>query len=114
MLCILMCTHTHSQCTSRGHLDIMQLLLDSGASVNALDHENITPLHQAVIHANRDATQLLLWYGANVFNASHVINTLHVVQLAESVHVCHDLVSESVGECVHVCVHVTVCVFMCA
>ncbi len=91
--------HTHTpQCTSRGHLDVMLLLLDCGASVNALDHDGLTPLHLAVIHANRDSTKLLLWYGSAVFNASHVTNTLHVVQLAQSVHVCHDLVSNAVGE----------------
>ncbi len=75
----------------------MLLLLDSGANVNALDHESLTPLHQAVIHANKDATQLLLWHGGSVHNAGHVTDTLDVVRLAESVHVCHGLVSEAVG-----------------
>ena len=77
---------------------MMLLLLDSGACVNALDHQNITPLHQAVIHANKDAAELLLCYGASVFNTDHVTDTLPVVQLAESVHVCHNVITKAVGE----------------
>lgn len=87
--------------TSQGHLDIMLLLLDSGVNVNARDHQNLTPLHQAVIHSNKPAAELLLCYGASVYNHDCVTDgTLSAMALAHHVHVCHAVVKEAVGMCV--------------
>ena len=57
------------QCTSRGHLELVLLLLDASADVNAVDNESLTPLHQALIHSNREAVELLLCYGAHIYNS---------------------------------------------
>lgn len=85
-------------CTSQGHLDIMLLLLDSGVAVNARDHQNLTPLHQAVIHSNKHAAELLLCYGASVYNHHSVIDgTLSAIALANHVHVCHEVLQKTVG-----------------
>lgn len=88
-------------CTSQGHLDLMLLLLDSGACVNARDHQNLTPLHQAVIHSNKPATELLLCYGASIYNHRTVMDTLSVSQLASHVHVCHPIIAAAQGIVVH-------------
>lgn len=84
-------------CTSQGHLDVMLLLLDSGACVNATDHQNLTPLHQAVIHSNKHAAELLLCYGGSVHNRPSVTDTLSVLELAGHVHVCHKVILEAAG-----------------
>ncbi|KAJ1465581.1 ankyrin repeat-containing domain protein, partial [Baffinella frigidus] len=45
----------------------IQLLVDAGADINALDNNNFTPLHDSCRAGNRDAESfLLLQYGAKV------------------------------------------------
>ena len=92
------------QCTSQGHLEIMLLLLDGGAHVNALDKDSYTPLHHALIHGNREATELLLCYGARVHNDPCAMVGLSghslpksPLELASSVHVCHSAVEKAQG-----------------
>lgn len=94
-------------CTSRGHLDIMMLLLDGSALVNVTDHQGLTPLHQAIIHGNRDACELLLCYGASVHGGEGVkeetivegVNTTRSpLELASHVHVCHTVVEGALGQ----------------
>ena len=95
-------------CTSRGHLDIMMLLLDGSALINATDHQGLTPLHQAIIHGNRDACELLLCYGANIHigdgvrdsdSVDGVDTTRSPLTLASHVHVCHDIINSQLGKC---------------
>lgn len=90
-------------CTSQGHLDVMLLLLDSGASVNAVDHQNLTPLHQAVIYSNKHAAELLLCYGASVHNCPSISDTLSVLELADHGHVCHKVIQEAAGRMIGRC-----------
>jgi hypothetical protein len=47
-------------------LDIAEILLDSGAGVNAADNEGWTPLHAAARYGYRDAVELLLSSGATL------------------------------------------------
>ena len=74
------------------------LLLDAGTDVNSTDHQSMTPLHQAIIHGNKDAAELLLCYGASVYNAEGVTNTLSALELADHVHVCHHVITSAEGE----------------
>ena len=94
-------------CTARGHLAIMMLLLDSSALVNVTDHQGLTPLHQAIIHGNREACELLLCYGASIhggegvkeetFGVKGVNSTRSPLELASHVHVCHSTVESALG-----------------
>ena len=98
------------QCTARGFLDIMMLLLDASALVNATDHQGLTPLHQAIIHGNKDATELLLCYGANVHSSAERVNdadsvegvntTRSPLELSSHVHVCYNIIKRASGMCV--------------
>ena len=88
------------QCTAQGHLDVMLLLLDGGADVNITDKDFYTPLHHAVIRGNRDAAELLLCYGAKLFGDERVTDgTLSPLELAEHVHVCHEVLHDAEGVC---------------
>jgi 26S proteasome non-ATPase regulatory subunit 10 len=51
---------------SAGHVDILQLLLNHGASVNAVNNDGRTPLHYAASWGHVDILQLLLSHGASV------------------------------------------------
>ncbi len=92
------------QCTSQGHLEIMLLLLDGGASVNALDKDSYTPLHHAIIHGNKEASQLLLCYGANLYTDLTMMEISSVsymprspLELSSHVHVCHSVLEKAQG-----------------
>jgi ankyrin repeat protein len=51
----------------RGHADVVKLLLQAGADVNAKTRSNSeTPLHLAAMHGHTDVIQLLLQAGADV------------------------------------------------
>ena len=114
----------------------MMLLVDGSALVNATDHQGLTPLHQAIIHGNRDACELLLCYGAGIHGEKEVkwserpgINgekgsegaeihgeegvvegvdtTRSPLELASYVHVCHNVVDSALGRYEHT--NVAVC-----
>jgi ankyrin repeat protein len=57
-------------CASVGN-ELTKMLIDSGADKDAIDHEQNTPLHYAVMMMNYEAVQLLVEAGAkiNVINA---------------------------------------------
>jgi ankyrin repeat protein len=58
-------TNNHRPSSEFGHLDAAQLLLDHGADANALDNNNMTPLHLASQCGHLKIVQLLLRRGAN-------------------------------------------------
>ena len=53
-----------------GHLEVAELLLDSGASVDALNYANWTPLFSASARGHLAVVKLLVARGANVNHKS--------------------------------------------
>jgi ankyrin repeat protein len=49
-----------------GHVEIVRLLVDSAAKVNAKDHVGLTPLMLAVINGNAEDVRILIDAGANL------------------------------------------------
>ena len=54
------------EASTRGHSDIILLLLEHKADADALDGEQATPLYRAALEGKLEATQLLSRDGANV------------------------------------------------
>ena len=54
-----------------GNIEIVQMLLDGGANINAVNQYCITPLHNAVKSKKMETVELLLNQGANV-NARYI------------------------------------------
>lgn len=54
------------EAASLGQLEKLQLLVDSGASVNAATVDNMTPLHDACIQDHPECVRVLLNAGAQV------------------------------------------------
>jgi len=52
---------------SLGRSDVVQLFLDHGADVNAVDNTGTTPLHIAACDGSEEICTLLIAYGADVF-----------------------------------------------
>jgi hypothetical protein len=59
-------TPLHKAIVHRQHIDIVKLLLDRGALVNAADNGKRTPLHEAVSYYSPDTAALLIEKGADV------------------------------------------------
>lgn len=54
-----------SESTDNGSLDVVKELLKAGAEINAVDHENWTPLHVAASWNNYEIIQQLVTFGGN-------------------------------------------------
>ena len=57
-----------------GSYEIMMALLESGASANAKDSENVTPLHNAVFKGYEACTSLLIDHKADVSARSRYVD----------------------------------------
>ncbi|XP_038850316.1 GA-binding protein subunit beta-2-like isoform X2 [Salvelinus namaycush] len=55
---------------TEGHFNIVELLVSSGADINAKDMLKMTALHWAAQHGHREVAELLLKYGADVHSLS--------------------------------------------
>jgi ankyrin repeat protein len=67
--------------TNNGHVLVCELLIDRGADINSLDHNEETPLHRAAMRGYKDICELLLDRGANFHAKSRMGVT--VLQLAD-------------------------------
>lgn len=54
--------------TDKSNYDVMELLLEKGAKVNALDNLGQTALHRAAQQGNVQACKLLMAYNIGVYN----------------------------------------------
>ena len=64
---------------SKGYNDIVQLLLTKGASIEAVDKDNYTPLHLAARYGHTNTVELLLSKGASIEATDKDNNTpLHI------------------------------------
>lgn len=68
---------------AKGHTEIVRLLLDRGAHINATDHTGWTPLHAAIYGGHAEVVQCLLERGAQLDQPNHWYLTSPVA-LAES------------------------------
>lgn len=72
-------TPLHEACL-QGHINVIKILLDNGADIEANDNNEIKPLHYAVYARNKDVIITLLNRGANVDCRDNQGNTpLHYV-----------------------------------
>ena len=65
----------------KGYIDIIELLLESGANIDAVNDDQETPLYKSCNFNQLDAVKVLLRYGANPNTSSglHDYNTLQPV-----------------------------------
>jgi ankyrin repeat protein len=68
---------------AKGHTEIVRLLLDRGAHINATDYTGWTPLHAAIYGGHVEVVQFLLERGAQLDQPNHWYLTSPVA-LAES------------------------------
>jgi len=57
-------TPLHEAC-NQGNLEIVKLLIDHNADINAFGYQKNTPLHEAAIHKQYECVEFLLEIGAN-------------------------------------------------
>jgi hypothetical protein len=76
----------------------VQLLIDAGADVNAVDNNNETPLYHAVYSSDRDMAEILLANGANIDTVSTVygFTVLTMATRPGPVHPCLQPIQEEI------------------
>ena len=70
----------HDACR-RGHIEIVEYLVEHGANVNVSDNDGITPLHDACRGGHKEIVEYLVEHGANV-NVSDNDEQLHFTMRA--------------------------------
>ena len=50
----------------QGHMQLVKLLENSGANINAADEHGMTPLHKAAVQGHADTVAELLAHGAHI------------------------------------------------
>ena len=65
--------------TTRGHADIVQMLIAKGADVNARNKEGATPLMGAIMGGRKDIVSLLLDRGADVNASTATTTQVHAI-----------------------------------
>ncbi len=84
-------TPLHEAC-NQGNLEIVKILIENNANMNALGYQNNTPLHEAALNSKYDCCKYLLEMGANksmrnqfgVLASDFVKNTTEFVKLFNS------------------------------
>jgi ankyrin repeat protein len=79
--------------SQRGHIDILELILNDNPDMDAPDHDGSTPLHLAISEANREAVQLLLEHGASVHTQNNRGETLFQAASAQGLQKITELLS---------------------
>lgn len=77
-------------CSANGHLQLVKILLDHGAPINAANLAGSTPLHYAALTGERDVVQTLLTRGA----APVVENSFSKTALDEALRAPHREVAD--------------------
>jgi ankyrin repeat protein len=65
--------------SERGYLEVVRMIIETGADVNALDDGDRTPLMKASSSGHADVFMLLIEAGANAFHKSCFGNTAFIV-----------------------------------
>ena len=77
-----------------GHLDVSKMLIEAGATVDALDKDSITPLIFAVNAGNGNIVKLLIKHGANVNIADRSLCTpLHYACVRFHSNIARDIIA---------------------
>ena len=85
----------HLACRNN-HVDVIILLVDSKANIDANGHNDITPLHVACQREHREATKILLSNGANVNSKDFAGSTpLHFVVIHNDLEIVKLLIARN-------------------
>lgn len=86
-------TALHLACRE-GNFEIIQILVDNGADINAVDNEGWTPLMRASLAAKRDAVDLLLTQGAKASMLNSIGETAIIHAASSDCNSCMSLMFE--------------------
>jgi ankyrin repeat protein len=79
-----------------GHEDIVEILLDWGASIDSMDRDFMTPLSHATMSGQKDVVKLLLDRGADRRAADKAVNTLkQLAKLKRRKNIVDEMVANS-------------------
>ncbi len=93
--------HPLIKATEKGHVPVMQLLIDNGATVNYCSHNNETPLYVATYYGHTSATRLLIEHDAdaNIPESTYSRTPLHISASLGHAHIVKLLLRS--GACVN-------------
>ena len=72
--------HSTSLAAQKGHVDVVKVLIQNGADVNAVEEYKETALHTAALNGHVDVAKVLIQNGAdvNAVNQEDKFTILHV------------------------------------
>ena len=81
--------------STSNNVELTKMLINSGADIHSVGHDNYTALHEAITHNNKELFDFLLDHGADIHTKTkHTLSSLHLAAKHGSLEIAQSLLEK--------------------